>query len=177
MRRPSQGFTLLEAVALLSVVGVLLAAFLPVYLRGLHTSRLAEPVEVLASLHRGAASYWRTPQGDARRRRCLPPPAGPTPVDPTPEARPFQPPEEEATTWRALDPTLAGRPLRYSYRYLPTDSGCGLKARPGTPLLRLQAIGDLDGDGVRSTFERSATVDADGALVPLGPLLQHRRAE
>ena len=177
MRGRFQGFTLLEAVALLSVVGVLLAAFLPVYLRGLHTSRLSEPVEVLAGLHRGAATYWAAAHGSRKRRRCLPPPAGPAPADPTPEARPFTPPEAEAATWRALDPTLAGRPLRFSYRYLPADSGCDLKARPGTSLLRLQALGDLDGDGVRSTFERSATVDAEGALVPLGPLLQRRRVE
>jgi hypothetical protein len=39
-----------------------------------------------------------------------------------------------------------------------------------------RAEGDLDGDGVRSTFERSAAVGRDG-FMPAKALLVHRRTE
>ncbi len=164
---------------MLALIGTLLASFVPVYSRHLTTSRIAEAPEVLAELHRGAATYWAARNHAGHHTHCLPPPAGPTPLDPRPTPLPFTPPPEETPTWRAIAPTLMGRSLRFSYAYLPEDSGCDLQSPdPSQPFVRFRAFGDLDGDGERSTFERAATVDRKTSLlVPMGPLLVRQRVE
>ncbi len=174
----SSGFSRIELVAALALLGTLLASFVPVYLRHLTTSRLTEAPETLAELHRGAAAYWAGRAGTFPRRRCLPPPAGPTPADPLPEPTPFIPSPHEAPTWNAIAPSLQGRPLRFSYAYIPEDSGCDLRPSPRHPFVRLRALGDLDGDGEHSTFERAAGLAEHGEdLVPIGPLLVRQRVE
>ena len=52
-----------------------------------------------------------------------------------------------------------------------------LKAESGHPLLVMRAEGDLDGDGARSTFERNASVDAEGNLVRTDILFVRNRVE
>ena len=68
------------------------------------------------------------------------------------------------------------RPVRYSYSYTPTEDGCDLIGSDELGSISFRAEGDLDGDGVRSTFERRATLEADG-LKPANALQVHRRIE
>ena len=78
-------------------------------------------------------------------------------------------------TWRALE-LRAGRPIRYSYEYAPSRSGCGISKSETPVLIVFRARGDLDGDGVLSTFERHATVGPDG-FTEADVLLVHQRTE
>jgi hypothetical protein len=50
---------------------------------------------------------------------------------------------------------------------------CGVRAAPGTPLVRVEARADLDGDGNYSSFVRELVVSEDGSLVD-GELLRIR---
>lgn len=161
--RVSAGFTLLEVALVLSLTGVLLAAFLPTFLREVHTSKLSEATEQLASLHRHAAAYY------AARGQCLPQSAGPYPITPSADPVPvdFAADPAGASTWLALG--QRGTPLlRFSYEIAVTDPGC--HARPlGVAAIYFRAHGDLDADGEHSLLERAAA-PSEGGLTPVGPL-------
>jgi hypothetical protein len=92
---------------------------------------------------------------------CLPDPAGPTPAQPS--AEPVRGDFSASTSWQALHFTPA-QALRYRYTYRPTVSGCGLSAPAAGTSFSVRAEGDLDSDGVFSTFERSARITGPGEL-------------
>jgi type II secretory pathway pseudopilin PulG len=167
----------IELALVLSLTGVLLAAFLPTFLRHLSTSKVAEAVERLEALHRHAASYHArehtTPTGVLRN--CLPASAGPYPELPSPEPIEvdFALDAAGAATWSALGQDKAQ--LRYSYQVEVVEPGCSARRATGDAL-RLRALGDLDGDGATSLIERSARIEG-GALVPSGPLRILHRSE
>lgn len=165
-----RGITLIEAALVLSLTGVLVAAFLPTFLRQVHTSKLAEATELLDALHRSAALYYETAHAGSTGlvRGCLPDSAGPYPLapSPTPVSVDFLSDDAGAPTWRALGQSQP-RLLRYSYQVTVPEAGCS--ARLTRPTITFQAQGDLDGDGSFSLLERTSVVEQQ-QLVPQGPL-------
>lgn len=177
-----EGLTVVEACVIVCVAGVLLAVFVPTFLKHLRTSKVAEASEQLARMHDGASAYWLArhagPRGEPLTR-CLPDRAGPTPAAPTvdpvdvdfgAEATPGAP------TWRALG-FASDRPTRYTYSFEPARSGCGVRVATKAVAVVIRAQGDLDGDGVLSTFERRAGISREGELVPLDVLYVSDRTE
>ncbi len=167
--------TLVEAAVIASLAGITLAVFVPTFFRHLRTSKIDEASQTLADLAAAADSYYRTRHGSLRR--CLPPAAGPLPSAPNAEPAEVDPAEAPgAATWLALGFDPDG-PLRYSYEFLPAQAGCDVRVEPGEALYTLRATGDLDGDGRRSTFERSTTLDEAGEPTDLGVLYVTDRIE
>jgi len=162
--------TLIEAALVLSLTGILLAAFVPTFLQRVRTSKIAEATEQLDALHRRIATYYGREHviASTALRACLPESAGPYPLEPsaTPVAVEFPKDEHGGATWRALG-LVQPKQLRYSYEIEVADPGCG--ARKGRSLVTLRARGDLDGDGAQSLLERTSQVEPNG-LVPQGPL-------
>lgn len=162
---------MVEAAAAVCIAGILLAVFIPTFLRELRTSKTSEAVEHLELLYQRSAAYFaeRRPVEDGpTQTRCLPPMAGPTPRAPSQEPVEVDFADEEApgyATWNALG-FAPEEPIRFTYTYEPTSSGCGLRSPEGTYLLTIRAEGDLDGDGERSIFERRARANDEGVLVP-----------
>ncbi|MDH5491349.1 MAG: hypothetical protein OEY14_05295 [Myxococcales bacterium] len=180
-RRHLEGLTLVEVALVVCLLGVALAVFVPTFARELRISKIAEAPEELERLHQRAAAYFEvvfeTDLG--RMGHCLPEAAGPTPLAPTqePEVVDFLAEEvEDHASWEALG-FQPERPLRYSYRFIPAQHGCGISAEPEATLLTLRAEGDLDGDGSRSVFERNASIGEDGRLRPNGMLYVTDRVE
>lgn len=173
---------MVEVAAIVCVVGVLLAVFVPTFFRELRTSKTSEAAEHLQLLYQRSAAYFvaRRPREDGPpQSACLPPVAGPTPRLPSvdPETVDFYAPDTAGrATWQALDfaPSI---PVRYSYTFEPTASGCGLRSPEGTYLLTLRAEGELDGDGERSVFERRARANDQGELEPSDILYVRDRVE
>lgn len=170
---------------MLSLTGVLLAAFVPTFVAHVRTSKLAEATELLAHLHGSAAAYYASEHpgvgsaaGDEQRLRgCLPESAGPFPESPSsdPVEVDFLTAPHGAATFRALGLTAPVR-VRYSYEIAIAEPGCRTRG-PGVALT-LRARGDLDGDDEPSLLERSAAPSSDGrALVPIGPLRIEARTE
>lgn len=179
--RGRKGLSMVEAALIISAVGIVLAVFIPVFVRELRVSKTSEAAEHLEILYQRSAAYFaarRTSEGVALRE-CLPEIAGPTPRVPTAEPREVDFDARETpghATWDALDfqPRYA---IRYSYTFEPTASGCGLRSPEGTYLLTLRAEGDLDSDGERSVFERRARANERGELEPSGILFVRDRVE
>ena len=173
---------MVEAALIVSIVGVILAVFIPTFARELRTSKTSEAVENLRSLSQNAASYFTTPwprEDGPAQLRCLPGTAGPTPRTPTvdPEAVEFQHVETPGhETWRALDFEPRDE-VRYAYTFEPTATGCGLRSPEGSYLLTVRAEGDLDADGERSMFEQRLTAEESGELVEFGILYVRDRGE
>ncbi len=174
-RRGIEGLTLVEAAVVVSLVGLVLAVFVPTFFRHLRTSKIDEASRLLTQLATAADSYYSVRHN--HRRRCLPAGAGPLPAAPSPDPVEVDPAAAPgATTWAALG-FAPERPLRYTYEFVPTQEGCDVRVRPGEPLYTLRAVGDLDGDGRRSTFELSTTLDEAGAPVALDVLYVRDRVE
>jgi hypothetical protein len=151
---------------------MLLAVAIPTLARTIRTSKVAEASEQLEILSRAAASYYAVARVDDRHGtvHCLPEAAGPSPSMPsaTRVTVDFSA-TAGAATWKALGfaPTT---PLRYRYTFLPASAGCGSLPDPRNQALTIRAEGDLDADGVYSTFERRATLSDQGHLL-LDPVL------
>jgi type IV pilus assembly protein PilA len=151
-------FTPVELAVAFALVGSLLAVAVPSFVREVHASRFVEPVEGLQRIGAAAVAYASArPVGQA-----FPPSAPPTPAAP-PRGRCEVDPQGawDHPTWRAFDfrPAPEGAPHCFAFSF---DSAPSQTAST----FRAQAHGDLDGDGIRSTFEITGrSVEGD----PLGP--------
>ena len=159
----------MEAATLVSVVGTLLAVALPTLGRAVRPSKLTEATEQLDSLYHAVAAYYATPRSAAQGgiTHCLPGAAGPTPEVPSqsPLRTDFLAQSSQgASTWKDLGFTPSV-PLRFRYSFAPAVSGCSRSVSDGRVLV-LRAEGDLDGDGLYSSFERRAKVLPGGKLQP-----------
>jgi hypothetical protein len=154
-------FAPVELALAFAVVGSLLAVAIPTFARELHASRLVEPVEGLGRLGAAALAYGRTHPVDHGFPPSAPmtpsaPPRGHCEVDPAGTW-------EQNSTWSALDfrPVPTGLPHCFAFAFDTTSS-------PIQSTLRAHAHGDLDGDGIPSTFEVTGHyVEGD----PQGPVL------
>ena len=164
------------------LVGSLLAVIVPAFLREVRLSKTAEAAEMLQTMHLGASAYFASRQmvEGSERHRCLPERAGPAPARPRVEGRVvdfFDDSTPDAATWRVLS-FRSERPLRFTYRFDPVEVGCDLRTPEHTYIVTYSAEGDLDGDGMRSRFERrDATSSTDDTLVPVGILYVRDRVE
>jgi hypothetical protein len=173
--------TLLQAAVAVCISGCLLAAFLPTFFRQLRLSKVAEASRELERIHLAANAYFAAPHvvEGITLERCLPDPAGPTPAEPTVDAHTIEFTSEgiDHAGWRALGFEIA-EPIRYSYSFTPSATGCDLRSPDGTYLLTYRAEGDLDGDGERALFERRDRArDDENLLEPTGILFVRDRTE
>jgi type IV pilus assembly protein PilA len=156
--RAARRFSLLELAIGLALVGSLLAIVMPSFAREIHASRTVEPVDGLHRIGAAAVAYAHdhaVAEAFPRTASLTPPavPRGKCEADP--------PALWDQPTWRALDftPAPVGSPHCFAFSF---DSSLSA-ARSA---FRAQAHGDLDGDGVASTFEITGH---DVAGDPTGP--------
>jgi hypothetical protein len=149
-----RSLTPVEAAIAFALGGSILAVAVPEFVRGLHASRLAEPVDGLKRIANGAVSL----ASGSGPERAFPPSAPLTPPDVPRGVRADDPPGVwEQPTWRALGFGF-DHPHAFSFAFESSP--------PGAPShFRATAHGDLDGDGVLSTFEIEGELDANGAHV------------
>lgn len=138
-------FTPVELAIGFALLGSVLAVAVPAFLRELHASHFVEPTDGLARLGVAAVAYAEGHQEFPESAPLTPaaPPRGRKEVDP--------PGTWDAPTWRALDfrPAPEGVPHAYAFSFESSAAPGGA----GRTLFVAQARGDLDGDGVLSTFE------------------------
>lgn len=154
-----------EVAAGVAVVGSLLAVGVPAFIENLHASRVVEPIDGLNRIAMRAAAL-----AAARPASAAYPPTVPLTPEQVPrgEAQADPPGAWEHPTWRALD---FGWTVPHSYSFeFESDN------KPGRATFMARAHGDLDGDGVFSTFEISGE-SKDGAEPVTFPLESYREVE
>lgn len=123
-----------------ALVGSLAAVAVPAFVSNVHASRFVEPTDGLARLGAAAVAY-------AEENGRFPPSAPLTPAAPPRGKKEIDPPGTwDAPTWQALGfrASAEGAPHAYAFSFDAPPDGRSFTA---------QARGDLDGDGVLSTFE------------------------
>lgn len=149
-----RSLTPVEAAVAFALGGSVLAVAIPEFVRGLHASRLAEPVDGLKRIAASAVSVAAA---------GLPEPAFPPSVSLTPAevprgVRADDPPGAwDQPTWRALG---FGFDHAHAFSFSFESTRASSLAH-----FRATAHGDLDGDGVVSTFEIEGEADATGARI------------
>jgi hypothetical protein len=159
-------FSPVELAVAFALVGSVLAVAIPTFVREVHASRLAEPVDGLKRIGAAAVAYGR----DHPVAQGFPPSAPMTPgAPPRGKCLPDAPDAWDHPTWRALDfrPAPPGAPHCFAFAF---DSA----ATPARASFVAHAHGDLDGDGITSTFQISGQYlegDPRGPVVDPGMLV------
>lgn len=152
--------TALQVCALLSIAGTLVAVGWTTFREELSRARTTEAVDRLAILYRSSATYWELAlerSEGAVVARTFPPSAPLTPSRVPPGQRLADPPDSwNQPTWRTLGFSLSEPHFfAYEYRSDGVESAAGFTAR---------ALGDLDGNGIYSTYERAGRIGAAGEV-------------
>jgi len=160
-----RSLTPVEAALAFAIGGSVLAVSVPPFLRNLHASRLTEPLEGLQRLAGRAAVL----ADSAPLSQAYPPSVGLTPAQvPRGELVTDPPGTWSHPSWRLLDFAIE-TPHAFSFEWSSSSA-------PAESKFTATAHGDLDGDGVQSTFQISGSVRAGGAPQTL-PLEVMREVE
>jgi hypothetical protein len=161
-RARTRRFTPVELAIAFALVGSLLAVAVPTFVREVHASRFVEPIDGLQRIGAAAVGFGLlhpVAQG-------FPPSAPMTPTVPPRGHCEADPADAwDQPTWAALAfrPAPPGTPHCFAFGFDSTLSAT-------KSLFRADAHGDLDGDGIVSTFEVTGRyLEGD----PEGPTLDH----
>jgi len=157
-RSAKAGFTLIELMIVVAIIGILAAVAIPAFMKYIRRSKTTEATMNIRKLFDSSVSYYESEHADRTGNvlaKQFPLAVGVTPTAKcctnsgekcTPNASLWQDP-----TWASLNFSVDD-PFYYQYQYdsLGTDTGASFTAR---------ALGDLDCDDSYSTFERVGKVD------------------
>ena len=163
----TRGFTLLELMIVVAIVGILASAAIPTFTRYLRKAKTAEAYEQIEKIANGARVYYM--EGHHRKGAGsslpsqFPASAALSPAVPccsgaidkcAPTAADWADPSWQALHFAMGDP--------HYYRYEHESIGTGASAE-----FTIRAFGDLDCDTVYSTFERYGWVEIQGNDISL----------
>jgi type IV pilus assembly protein PilA len=168
-RSARAGFTLIELMIVVAIIGILAALAIPAFIGYIRRSKTAEAGSNLRNMFQGAATYYQREHWgrglvavggmSAATTACTVPPTMSTNA---PGISKTQVDFSMDASFVALGFNVAD-PIYFQYLVQASTSMC--LNTVNTPQYTFQAIGNLDGDAVLSTFEISAGSDPENDLM------------
>ncbi len=160
IKRESAGFTMLELMVVVVIIGILSAVAIPSYRKFIAQAKSSEAVTNLNAIARGAVRYYHEEHTDAASGKLKPPsfPDSKTSCNPIPAKPPCGAYRANIKAWynekcwRELSFAI-NKAHYYQYQY-SSNNKTGSLAR-----FWAKAYGDLDCDGTQSTFTIKGDVD------------------
>jgi type IV pilus assembly protein PilA len=177
--RAQKGFTLIELMIVVAIIGILAAVAIPAFMKYIKKSKTSEAREFVKKIYDGARSYWMDPNTPAGSMVPTAPqfPYSIAAYTPTsgccaiagtgnPEkCTPTSTPWESSASWTALHFSVDD-PHYYVYNYVASTPVAG--AVDGSNNFTALAQGNLDCDATYSTFSMYGVVNEVYADGPAG---------
>jgi type IV pilus assembly protein PilA len=162
--RSRHGFTLMELMIVVAIMGILAAIAVPTFIMLMNRSKTGEAAMNLNNMFKYAAAYYgqeRAGRTGSVSTNCIVGDGGP---DPSPPQRFKQKMRGDDPNFMVLGFTVADE-VYFSYAMAanPADGRCGVIAGEMS-VYTFMAKGDLDGDGIYSTFEMATGTDDSNTL-------------
>lgn len=168
LKKKNEGFTLIELMIVVAIIGVLVALALPAFLNYFRRAKTAEVGPNLRNMFTGAVTYYNSENGTrglaaagvTTTAHCIV-----SPVSPNIGAATLSDQKQNITALVSAEPSMRainftlGDPVYYAYGFTSTP-GCGAVDSAGMELYDFQAQGDLNGDSTTSTYELLAGASA-----------------
>ncbi len=165
LKKKAKGFTLIELMIVVAIIGILAAVAIPAFMKYIRRSKTAEATMNLRKLFDSSVSYYQEEHSDRQGsaiQKMFPitvvqAPAGGVAnfCDGGASIKRVPPVggDFKDATWQALNFSVDD-PYLYAYTYTSDGSGIGAE-------FTAAANGDLNCDGAPSTFERVGSVDEE----------------
>jgi type IV pilus assembly protein PilA len=156
-RRKIAGFTLVELMIVVAIIGVLAAVAIPAFIKYLRRSKSVEALSSIAKIYTAESTYFSQDRADRNGLSLAKAFRGTAVSLTTPNST------KQVGSWTTAD---GWNDLGFSidspgyYQYQVTSVATGTLAS-----FTADAFGDLDGDTTISTFERVASVDPNDFVI------------
>ncbi len=163
--RKKEGFTLIELMIVVAIIGILAAVAIPAFINYVKRSKTSEAFENLRAMFLGASSYYQLEhynQGitSTSYTHCVLGTAA-TGTDPGNQKHLISTPPAE---FAALNMAFSD-PVYFDYSIKGSTAGCNHSAgTSATAIYTFVATGDLDGDNANSTIELAVGANTDNDL-------------